>query len=253
MPNTTSAQSVSNYCLKIQILLFFISCTHPSFSTDLSENKKYSISNYYGSDSNHIASNSNCSLTVTEGINDAFEFYYKIGPRSYRESISLNMFQKDNTEVSDKLSYKSISGMQFLVQLSPKLQAPPISFEVRKESKPLTVCQNLSKEPPSTKTIKTFVPSKFHGKDPTRFALIQYCDLSIEGGDPQFFVFPYYVNRDLITQRVRVNQFVASNDQGIPKLEFKDKQIELIQKEPMFRIRFLFMPGIKIILLIAPS
>jgi hypothetical protein len=165
---------------------------------------------------------------VSEGINDAFEFYYKIDQLSYRESISLDRFQKDNAEINDRLSFKSNSGIQFIVQLSPKLQSPPISFEVRKESNALTVCRNLSKEPPPIRTIKTLVPSKFHGKDPTRFALIQYCDLSIEGRNPQFFVFSYYVNRDLITQRVRVDQFVTNNDHGFAKLEFKGKQIEFI-------------------------
>jgi hypothetical protein len=206
------------------IFIFLASCQ--SFSWSGYDSKNSTSTKFYGIDS----LDSSCSISVVEGDNVLYEFVYKNGEEVISKKVPLNNFKRlnDDTSTVKRLEYHSKSDTTYMIELFGGNHLNPSSFEVHSNSTILSNCTILSEALRTTSKPLTFLQGIYGGLDSTRFARSHFCRLSIDGHNPQFFIFSYYVNGDLITQKVEVNRFVPLADHAELKLNDHSKEFSIL-------------------------
>jgi hypothetical protein len=206
------------------IFIFLTSCQ--SFSWSGYDSTNSTSTKFYGIDS----LDSSCRISVVEENNVLYEFVYKKGEEVTSEKVPLNKFKrlKDDTSTVKRLEYHSKSDATYMIELFGGDYLNPRSFEVHSSSTILSKCTILSEALRTASKPLTFLQGIYEGIDSTRFARSHFCRLSIDGQNPHFFIFSYYVNGDLITQKVEVNRFVPLADHAELKFTDHSKEFSII-------------------------
>lgn len=204
----------------MRLLIFLFSSACHSFAWNGYDSKNATSTKFYGTDS----LNSSCSISIVEGKSVQYEFVYKKGEEVINEIAPLDRFEPfiDDSSMIKRLIYHSKSDLDYIVELSGSDHFYPSSFEVYSKSSNLFKCKVQSEAIRTANKSLVFSQGTYEGIDSTRFAKSHFCSISIEGRDPQFFIFSYYVNGDLITLKVEVSRFVPFAAQNSSELKFDD-------------------------------